>query len=266
MSWNFEQCTKNIPKLDKPVLIEGLPGIGNVGKVAVDFLIDKIGAKLLFNVTSNTMPHSVFVTEDNLIEMPSIEIYYKKFNSKRRDLLLLTGDVQPTDEIACHDFCNDIIQLAKSFKTKEIITLGGIGLQDVPKKPKVFCTGNDRKIVDKYCKGTKLSNEIYGVVGPIVGASGLLLGLARNQGIPAVSLLAETLSHPLYLGIKGSREVLKALNTKLELKINLKELDKEIKVLEEDLMQKTKELSQISKDTALKKIEGKFGKDVTYIG
>jgi len=99
-----------------------------------------------------------------------------------------------------------------------------------------------------------------------VGVSGLLLGLAKKRKIPAASLLAETLGHPLYLGITGAREVLKLLNTKLSLKINLKELDKEIKSLETELLQKTKELSQISKETALKKIEGKFGKDVTYIG
>ena len=42
--WKIMQFGK-IPKLDNPVFIEGLPGIGNVGKVAVDFLIDEIKAK-----------------------------------------------------------------------------------------------------------------------------------------------------------------------------------------------------------------------------
>ena len=34
----------NSPKLKNPILIEGLPGVGNVGKIAVDFLIDKFEA------------------------------------------------------------------------------------------------------------------------------------------------------------------------------------------------------------------------------
>jgi len=265
-SWKFVSMKKKLPVLSKPILVEGLPGIGNVGKIAVDFIIDKIKAEKLYDISSHTMPHSVFVNEDNLIDMPRIEMYYKKFKGNRPDLLLLTGDVQPTDEISCHEFCEDIIDIAKKFKTKEIITLGGIGLQDIPKTPRIFCTGNSKAIVTRYCKGTKISNEIYGVVGPIVGASGLLLGLSKKKNIPAVSLLAETLSHPLFLGIKGAREVLKALNKKLSLNIHLKELDKEIKSLEAEMIQKTKELSQISKETALKKIEGKFGKEVTYIG
>ncbi len=265
-SWRFEQVKKTLPKLDKPIFVEGLPGIGNVGKIAVDFVIDKTKAVKLYDISSNTMPHSVFVNEDNLIDMPRIELYYKKGAGKRPDLLLLTGDVQPSDEVSCHEFCEDIMALARRFKAKEIITIGGIGLQDVPRTPKVYCTGNGRAIVSRYIKGTKMSNKIYGVVGPIVGASGLLLGLSKKKNIPAVSLLAETISHPYFLGIKGAREVLKALNVKLSLQINLKELDKEIKSLEAEMLQKTKELSQISKETALKKIEGKFGKEVTYIG
>jgi uncharacterized protein len=211
------------------------------------------------------MPHSVFVNEDNLIDLPRIELYYKKMKSGP-DLLFLTGDVQPIDETSCHDFCEQLLDELEKLKVSEIITLGGIGLQDEPKKPKVFCTGNDKDIVSRYCKGTGLNNKIYGVVGPIIGVSGLLLGLSKRRKIPAVSLLAETYSHPFYLGVKGARETLKALNIKLGLKLNLKELDKEIKGLESDLMQKTKELSQITKETALKRIEGKFGKDVTYIG
>jgi len=261
MSWEIRQFGK-LPKLTQPVFIEGLPGIGNVGKVAVDFIIDKKNAVKLYELSSDTMPHSVFVNEDNLVEMPTIEIYYKK-NSKGRDLLLLTGDVQPSDEVSCRQFCRTVLDIAKKFKSKEMITLGGIGLQDAPKKPKVYVTGNQKTIVARYCKGTKASNKIYGVVGPIIGASGLLLGMSP---VPAVSLLAETLSHPLYLGIKGAREILKILDAKLDLKLNLKDLDKEIKGLEADIMQKTKELSQISKETALKKLEGKFGKEMTYIG
>ena len=38
--WKIMQFGK-IPKLNNPVFIEGLPGIGNVGKVAVDFVIDE---------------------------------------------------------------------------------------------------------------------------------------------------------------------------------------------------------------------------------
>ena len=261
--WKVTQFGK-APKLNKPVFIEGLPGIGNVGKIAVDFLIDELKAKKLFEITSYTFPHSVFVNEDNLVELPVVEVFYRQLSNKR-DVLLLGGDVQPIDEVSSYEFSDKILDLAQKQNVGEIITLGGIGLSEIPKKPKVYCTGNSKKIVDAY-KSDLVSNNLYGVVGPIVGVSGLLLGLASKRNIDAACLLAETYGHPMYLGIKGAKEILKVLNKKLELKIDVNKLDREIKDIENEIMKKSEQLNEVSKQTALKKFQKQFGKEVDYIG
>ena len=262
--WKIAQFGKT-PKLNKPVFIEGLPGIGNVGKVAVDFLIDELKAKKLYEITSYTFPHSVFVNEDNLVELPIVEVFYKRFNGSRPDLLLLGGDVQPVDEISSYEFSEKILDIVERFNGKDIITLGGIGLADIPKKPKVYCTGNSKKIIDRY-KNDLVSNQLYGVVGPIVGVSGLLLGLASKREMEAISFLAETYGHPMYLGIKGAKEILKVLDKKLSLNIDINKLDREIKDIENELIKKTEQFSEVTKQIALKKFQRKFGKDVDYIG
>ena len=46
----------------------------------------------------------------------------------------------------------------------------------------------------------------------------------------------------MYLGIRGAREILKILNKKLQLKLNLKELDDEIVEIEKEISSKTKQL------------------------
>ena len=260
--WKITQFGK-LPKLRNTILIEGLPGIGNVGKVAVDFLIDELKAKKIYEITSYTFPHSVFVNEDNLVELPMVEVFYKQI--RKRDLLLLGGDVQPIDEISSYEFSDKILDLAQKFDTREIITLGGIGLADIPKKPKVYCTANSKKIIDRY-KSELVSNKLYGVVGPIVGVSGLLLGLSSKRGIEAISFLAETYGHPMYLGIKGAKEILRVLNKKLDLNIDVNKLDREIKDIESEIMKKTEQLSEVTKQIALKKFQKRFGKDIDYIG
>lgn len=260
--WKIMQFGK-IPRLDKPVLIEGLPGIGNVGKVAVDFLIDELGAKKLYEITSYTFPHSVFVNEDNLVELPIVEIFYKK--SGKKDIILLGGDVQPIDEISSYEFSEKILDIAQKFEAKEIITLGGIGLPDIPKKPKVYCTGNSKKIIERY-KNELISNNLYGVVGPIVGVSGLLIGLASRRNLDGVALLAETYGHPMYLGIKGAKELLRILNKKLGLHIDVNKLDKEIKDIEGEIIKKSEQLSEVAKQIALKKLQKRSGKEIDYIG
>jgi uncharacterized protein (TIGR00162 family) len=262
--WKITEAGK-VPKLKKPVLIVGMPGIGNVGKVAVDFLIEELKAKKMLDFSSHSFPHSVFVNDQNLIELPKIEMYFKKFNNGKHDLIFLAGDIQPIDEESCYSFTEKVLEIVTRMNVYEIITLGGIGLQSVPKKPKLYCTGNNKEIIKKYKKGTKMNDKIYGIVGPIVGVAGLALGLSEKQGIPAVCILAETFGHPMYLGVKGSREILKVLAQKLSLKINIKDLDKEIETLEQEILKKTEEMTGVSKKSARKKLES-LSEEISYIG
>lgn len=257
MNWQIKK-TAEMPQLSNPLLIEGLPGIGNVGKIAVDFMIEELDAKKVYEITSHSLPHSVFVNEDNLVELPKITIYYKK--TRNRDLLFLTGDVQPIDEKASYEFCEAILDLAQKHNSKEIITLAGIGLPNIPKKLKIYCTGNSKTAIKRFISGTMIQKNLYGVVGPIVGVSGLLLGLAHNRNINAISLLAETYGHPMYLGIRGSREIVNILNSKLGLKIDIKELDNEVKEIEQEIDSKKTRPGPISK------LRTKLGKDTSYIG
>lgn len=263
MVWKITPVGKK-KNIKNPILIAGLPGIGNVGKVSVDFMVDELKAEKIYDLFSYSFPHSVFVNENNLVELPSIEIYYKKIG--KNELLFLAGDVQPIDEVSCYEFCEKIIDILKEMNGKEIITLGGIGLQNVPKTPKVYCTGNSKKTISKYVKGTKADNKLHGIVGPIIGVSGLLLGLSEKKKIPAITLLAETFSHPMYLGIKGAREILKILNKKLELGIDIEDMDKEIKELETEMMKRTEEITEVTRQSTLKKLKGKIGGETSYIG
>ena len=238
MAWKIEKALKAWPKLDGPVLIEGLPGIGNVGKVAVDFIIAELKAEKLCSFFSYSLPNSVFVNENNLVELPTIEMYYKKRGKGKRDLIFLAGDIQPTNEEASYEFCDVVLDVLEQLKCTEIVTLGGIGLANVSKTPKVYCTGNEAKIVKDYVKQTGMNSKLYGVVGPIVGATGLFLGLAKKRGIPAIAILAETLAHTMYLGIRGGREIIKVLDKRLSIGINLAKLEEDIKDMESDMMKK----------------------------
>lgn len=241
MRWQINKTSKKELKLKNPILIEGLPGIGNVGKIAADFIIDEFKGEKIYDVFSHSMPHSVFVNEDNLVELPKIEIYFVK--TKHNDLLIISGDMQPIDEESCYEFTDQILSLCEKLYIKNIITLAGIGLHDMPKNPKVFCTGNDKKMIEEYCKDTKMKNKVFGIIGPIMGVSGLLLGLGKKRDIKAISILAETLGHPMYLGVKAAKETLKVLNKKLELELKLNKINKEIKSLEKEI-KKAEEISQ----------------------
>jgi hypothetical protein len=256
MSWKIKKIKKGL-KIKNAILIEGLPGIGNIGKLVVDFLIDELDAKDAFEFYSYDMPNMVFVNEDNLIEMAKIKVYIKKTKGRKPDILLLGGDTQPTENRASHEFANSIVNFAQKNNVKEIITIGGIGLQKEIKRPKVYCTSHSQKILKDY-KKFKFNTNISGVVGPIFGASGLIVGIAGEKGINAAALLAETKNNPLNLGVKGAKEIIKKLNKKLNLNIDIKKLNSESKKIEKQLKENLEEIHRI------KMSEEKT--DTTYIG
>jgi uncharacterized protein len=266
-NWKIEYHKKKIPKFNNPILIEGLPGIGNVGKITVDFLIDELKAKKLCTFFSYSFPHSVFVNEKNLVEMPEISLFYIKKKGMKNDILILAGDIQPSEEESCFKFTEIILNMMQEYGCSEIITIGGIGLETIPEDPVVYATANTKEIIEKYNKLGKFDNKIYGVVGPIIGVTGLLLGMSDPQKMQAVAFLAETFGHPIYLGIKGAKKVLKIINKRFKLKIKLNDLENEILKIEEEMMKRKEEIQNVSEQSTMDKFKKKLSKDESsYIG
>ena len=247
---------KNL-KFNEPVLIEGLPGIGNVAKITIDFIIESLKAEKVYEISSSGFPNFVFVNEKGITELPKVEVYYKRVKGK--DFFLVSGDVQPVDEESSYEFCDTLLDIFQEYKGKEVITLGGIGLEEPPKTPRVYCSGTDKKTIEDFRLDGIKSAE--GVVGPIIGVSGLLLGLAKNRGLKGAVLLVETLGVPTYLGVKEARELLKVLNKKFKLGLNMQYLNKEITIIESEVKHK------LDKFVAREEKKVKMKKDVTnYIG
>jgi hypothetical protein len=256
MEWTITK-TKDLT-CKTPILIEGLPGIGNVGKIAIDLIVDSLKAQKVMELFSYSLPNSVFVNEQDLVDLPKIEIFYKRVGTQ--DFLFLCGDTQPAHEEASYLFSEKILDIAQGNKCIHLVTLGGIGLGEVPKAPRVFCTGNTKEAVALF-KDTGVNTNIYGVVGPIVGVSGLLLGLAKKRKIPAASLLAETYGHPMYVGLPGAREIIRVLSKKYNYKIDTKELDEEIAEMAKNMT------SPKNQPIGKKYISTKYlKKDMNYIG
>ena len=81
------------PELDRPILIEGLPGIGNVGKITADFLCEKLGGKKFASVYSESVPPLVMLDNDCVVHMACNELWYVK-DVNGKDIVFLRGNYQ----------------------------------------------------------------------------------------------------------------------------------------------------------------------------
>jgi len=236
---------ESIAKLNNPTLIEGLPGIGFVGKLAAEYMIEELKAKKVAELYSHHFPHQVLMEKNGTLKMLKNEFYLYKDPKKKNDLLILVGDIQPASAEAQYEVMNHIIEYAIENNVNRIITLGGYSTGKMSDKPKVFGAAGDVKTVEKY----KKSGVVFGETeGSIIGAAGLLIGLGQMQGIEGICFMGET--HGAYIDHRSAQRVLEVLSNLLGIKIDsrrliesAKESEKIIRKVEEET-KKAKELSQ----------------------
>ena len=174
------------PVLENPVLVEGLPGFGNVGKLAVRLLIEFTRAEVFAELYSPSFPDYVFVEKDGVCRPPRYEFSAATFG--KTQFLILTGDAQPSreDVLAHYMLCDEMLDFAGQFGCKYLATLGGVP-QPHPAGEVYVAATSSGLAVETMEKGAVL----YGA-GRIVGAAGLLLGLAKERGWNGVCLLGAT--------------------------------------------------------------------------
>jgi uncharacterized protein (TIGR00162 family) len=182
------------PQLEKRIFVEGLPGFGNVGKIAAQLLIEFTRAKVFAELYSPSFPDYVIVNDDGTCRPPRYEFYAA--STEKNHFIILTGDSQPSleDLLAHYDLCDEILDFAEKYGCKFIVTMGGVPTQQSGGEVYVAAT-SEKLALENVDKGAL----IYGK-GRIMGATGLLLGLAKKRGWEGVCLLGAT------SGIRADRE------------------------------------------------------------
>ena len=239
-------------QLNNAILLEGLPGVGNVGKLAAMHLIEELNAKKCTEIYSSNFPPQVLIDDEGIVKLVNNELYYHKGKGKSNDLLFLVGEYQGMDSAGQYELCSQLITLVKKMGVTSIYTLGGYGLGKLVPEPRVLGAATSEEIVKLF--KTADIEFIDGEPGAgIVGASGLLLGLGKLQGIEGGCLMGETSGY--MVDPKSASVVLKSLQKLLNIKIDLRELEK-----------RAKQVDSITNQLRENESEPENKVDVNYIG
>jgi uncharacterized protein (TIGR00162 family) len=247
--------------LKNPILIQGLPGVGNVGKLGVNHMIQEFHAIHFAELYSYTFPYHVIVDNEGILRLLRNEFWFAQLSKSgsEHDIILLTGDYQSQTPDGQYEIVNLILDLAKKLKVSQIFTLGGYATGSVSRDPRVFGTATNLSLIkDLKEEGVEINES----GGPIVGASGLLLGLGKMRGIEGACLLGETSG--FMADALSAKVVLEKLIKLLNLELDLSILEKKALKIEEVINQMTK-----MKRTGIRgrpDIESEEEKDISYIG
>jgi uncharacterized protein (TIGR00162 family) len=249
------------PKLSNALLIEGLPGVGNIGRVAVGYLVEELGAKKFAELYSEWFFPFVMLHENYKVHLLKNEFYYCKAKKKgQRDLVFLVGDCQSLTPQGHYLVAEKILDFAESVGVTDIMTIGGLATGEVAEETKKGVIG---AVTDK---GYGIDFNAGEKVGYIVGAAGLLLGLWKERDKDGICLLGQTTGFPIVTDPKAAEQVLDIVTRMLKLDIDMTKLEKKVKEME-DFIKKVEALQKralmdITRSTQQK---GK-GEELRYIG
>ncbi len=175
--------------LTDPLLIEGLPGIGQVGKLVAEYIIHMLGAEKIGEIHSIYLPPQVILEENGIARLPRNEIFLYK--APERHIIFLVGDFQSTSNEGHYLLSDAYLDIAQELGVKRIYTLGGFGVGHLVNGPRVLGAVNREELrAEIEAAGVSFERDEPG--GGIIGAAGLLLGLGGIRGIDAVCLMGET--------------------------------------------------------------------------
>ena len=230
---------KLFKKPRSPIIIEGFPGLGFVGTIAVEFLIEHLDAKLIGKIESQKLIPLVAIHKQFVVE--PLGIYY----AQKSNIILVhaLGNIQGLE----WELAGAIAELAKQVKAREIISLEGVSSQNPSQDLKAYFYSQSP---NKKLQGLGLEALKEGIV---VGVSGALL---LKDKLPLSCIFSETKT-----GLPDSRaaaNIIQALDKYLNLKVDYQPLLKKA----DEFESKLKGLVQQAKTVT----EQKEKKDLDYFG
>ncbi|MUV58518.1 hypothetical protein SAMN04487947_0937 [Halogeometricum rufum] len=216
------------PDLRDPVLVEGLPGVGHVGKLAVEHLLEELDSEPVRYVYADEFPPQVTLDEDSVAELARAEFY--AVDAGDRDLLVLTGDHQAQSNAGHYHLTDTFLDVAEEFGVEEGYALGGVPTGELVDEPTVLGAVTDAD--------DAASLEDAGVefredepAGGIVGVSGLLLGLGERRGLSVACLMGETSGY--LVDPQSAQVVLEVLQEAIGFEVGFESLEERAEEMKE---------------------------------
>jgi len=232
------------PQLKDPYMITGLPGIGYVAKLSVNYLIKELKAELFEELYSSSFPPYVIIKKDGTVELLKNEFYYWKDDKLKNDLVIFTGNTQAISPEGQYEVANEVLNRAEKFKVKKVFTMAAYVTDKPVKTQKVYGAATELELLKELEKYEVISME----AGSITGTNGLLFGLAKLRNMRSICLLSETCgcnlsSNHVLADVRPAKALLEVLSKILEIKIDMEPLEKEARIAEE-FTQKIEELER----------------------
>lgn len=198
--------------------IEGFPGAGLVGPMAISYMIDKLQMKYVGYLESPNFPPLVSIHKSEA--MPPIRVYV----AEKEKLVTIFAEFAITIDLVA-EMSKTVYEFIKTNNMAKIYSIGGIPAQNESDKTPFVISSNGQTAKLAQDNGLKPVEE-----GVATGVSALLLMRSVMDKISDTNIMVpvqQGIIDPMYAEI-----AVQSLNKLMKLNIDVGELDKEAKMVE----------------------------------
>jgi proteasome assembly chaperone (PAC2) family protein len=230
------------PVLSEPSMIAAWPGMGFIAKISADYLRRRLQAKQFAEINYY---YNMLVYNNGIGELAPIK--HKFFAVPESNLIIVTGDAQPSTPEESMKLALEVIEVAKKYEVKRVYSLAAYPSEH-NSEPQVYgiCTHDHLKAILENVGVKILTDE-----GIVNGLNGIVIGVAKNNGIEGICLMGDIkyANVPQHL---SSKAVLTKLSSLLKIDLDTTLLEKRARRIDAsikrrlDMYEEDAELTPIS--------------------
>lgn len=228
------------PELQDPILMEGLPGVGHVGKLAIEHLLEESESTRICRMISEHFPPLVSVDAASTASLPAVEMHHLRVDGN--DLLALVGDHQTVTPMGHYRLTTAVLDVAETFEVDRIFALGGMPTGEIPKEPAVVGAVSRAELAEPLMEHGVEFRESE-PTGGIVGVSGLLLGLGGERAHDVSCLMGETSGY--LVDPRSAKAVLEVLEGAVGFSVSYDRLESRAEDMEQ-MIRRLREMQEAS--------------------
>ena len=166
------------------IMLAALPGVGNVGKLVVETIIEGTDAEEVLRLIHPEMPPQSRLDSQGLLTAPHLSFHHHE------DIVLVSGEGQPVTPRGQHECAMAILELAAQAGCNHVVVLAGMAAAVGEEEAFLVCSDPVSRL-DLETNGAEIRRDQPN--GGVIGLVGLLVGLGPVKNIPTSCGISTTI-------------------------------------------------------------------------
>jgi len=180
---------ESTPDVKAPVVAVALPGIGNVGLIALGLLLKFSDGKRFGAYCTKNFPDHVVIGENGVCHLPRFDLFSSRFVEPNIVIVMSETPILSEESKSHYDVLDEIVRFALEMGSCLVVAVDGVAAVS-GKSDLIYASATKPKLVKEFERFGAKRYEAARLPGPV----GLIIGLSKYYGLNGVGVLGSATS------------------------------------------------------------------------